>query len=72
MGAFAGSDGNPVNERVHTMPRDPMPDVIVLLPGITGSRLRHVERTLWGVAGTAIGRMLATRGASMCRDLSLF
>jgi Lecithin:cholesterol acyltransferase len=53
------------------MPRDPMPDVIVLLPGITGSRLRCGERTLWGAAGSVIGRALATGGASMCRDLSL-
>jgi pimeloyl-ACP methyl ester carboxylesterase len=53
------------------MARDPMPDVIVLLPGISGSRLRRGERTVWGVAASAIGRMLATGGASMSRDLSL-
>jgi len=48
------------------MSHDPLPDLIVLLPGITGSRLRRGERTLWGVTPNALGRMLATRGASMC------
>jgi hypothetical protein len=53
------------------MPRESMPDVIVLLPGIPGSRLRRGDKTLWGVTASALGRMLATRGASMCRDLAL-
>src|SRR5689334_1293830 len=48
-----------------------MPDIVVLVPGITGSRLRRGNTTLWGPAGTTLIRALATRGASLCRDLSL-
>jgi len=53
------------------MPRDPMRDVIVLLPGIIGSRLVRNGRTVWGYSAAAVARTLLTGGGSMCADLML-
>ena len=51
------------------MPR-PMPDVVVLLPGITGSVLRKDGREVWGTSGGALLRTLLSGGGSI-RDLAL-
>jgi hypothetical protein len=47
------------------MAREPMPDVIVLLPGICGSVLRKDDRDLWAVSGDAALRLLGTLGRSL-------
>ncbi|MGH2370967.1 MAG: lipase/acyltransferase domain-containing protein, partial [Chloroflexota bacterium] len=40
------------------MARDPMPDVVVLLPGITGSILRKDGNDVWAVtSGSVIGAL---------------
>lgn len=49
----------------------PMPDVIVLLPGITGSVLRKDGKVVWGFSGRSLAGMLFSRGGSMSRALSL-
>lgn len=42
------------------MPRDPMPDCIVLLPGICGSVLRKDGRDVWALSGQAgLGALLS-------------
>jgi len=51
------------------VPREPMPDIIVLLPGILGSVLKRDGRTVWGFSGRQIGRTLLTRGRRIRRDL---
>ncbi|TVP42843.1 MAG: hypothetical protein EA350_14840 [Gemmatimonadales bacterium] len=51
------------------MPREPMPDVVVLLPGILGSVLRKDGRTVWGFSPGQMGRALLTRGGRMRKDL---
>jgi len=48
-----------------------MPDVIVLLPGITGSVLKKDGKTVWGFSGRSLGRALFSRGESMSSALSL-
>jgi hypothetical protein len=48
-----------------------MRDVIVLLPGISGSRLKRGDTEIWGSAPSAVGRILGTLGASAARDLAL-
>jgi pimeloyl-ACP methyl ester carboxylesterase len=53
------------------MPRAPMSDVIVLLPGITGSALRKDGKVVWGFSGKAIGSALFTRGKAMREKLML-
>lgn len=53
------------------MPKEPMRDVVVLLPGIMGSRLRKDGKTVWGFSGRALGRALLTRGRSVAEDLAL-
>lgn len=50
------------------MPRS-MPDVVVLLPGITGSVLRKDGREVWGTSGGALLRTLISGGGSI-RDLA--
>lgn len=39
---------------------EPIPDVIVLIPGILGSVLQRDNRDVWAVSGGGIGRALAT------------
>lgn len=51
------------------MPREPMPDIVVLLPGILGSVLKRDGRTVWGFSGRQIGRTILTRGRQITRDL---
>ena len=47
-----------------------MPDVVVLLPGITGSVLQKNGKDVWGPSGGAILRALMSGGKSI-RDLAL-
>lgn len=49
----------------------PMKDVIVLVPGITGSVLRKNGRVVWGYSAASIGRALLTLGGTMVRDLAM-
>lgn len=53
------------------MPRQPMPDLIVLLPGITGSVLLKDGKVAWGFSGSTLARALVTRGGHMKRSLFL-
>ena len=54
------------------MAREDMPDVIVLLPGITGSRLIGKDgRIIWGFSAGTLARILLTRGRVLERDLFL-
>lgn len=53
------------------MPRQPMPDIVVLLPGITGSVLRKKGKVAWGFSGSTLARTLFTRGGHMKRALLL-
>ncbi len=48
-----------------------MPDVIVFLPGITGSVLTRGSDIVWGFDSGAIGRALLSLGGSLRRDLTL-
>jgi pimeloyl-ACP methyl ester carboxylesterase len=48
-----------------------MPDVIVLLPGITGSVLKKNGKVIWGFSASTIGKVLFTLGGSMAKDLAL-
>ena len=52
------------------MPREPMQDVIVLLPGILGSVLKKNGKEVWALSGSALGRGLFSLGASV-RSLEL-
>lgn len=47
------------------MPRSPMPDVIVLLPGILGSALEKNGKELWGLSAGAGLRALVSLGANI-------
>jgi len=53
------------------MAREKMPDVIVLLPGITGSRLRRGGEIVWGFSGRVLAGAVLTGGASIRRALAL-
>jgi pimeloyl-ACP methyl ester carboxylesterase len=53
------------------MPRAPMRDVIVLLPGIMGSALRRDGKIVWGFTGKALGSALFSRGKSIRENLTL-
>lgn len=53
------------------MARFQMPDVVVLLPGITGSVLRKNGNVVWGYSASSIGKALFTMGASMQDALAL-
>jgi pimeloyl-ACP methyl ester carboxylesterase len=46
-----------------------MPDVIVLLPGITGSELRKDGRAIWGWSGRVLCANLLHRGADFVSEL---
>jgi hypothetical protein len=52
------------------MSRAPVPDVIVLLPGITGSVLARDGRDVWAVSGGSLWRALTSLGHSIT-DLAL-
>jgi hypothetical protein len=51
--------------------RDKMTDVVVLLPGITGSQLRQRGKVVWGYSTGTIGKALWTLGGSIERTLAL-
>ena len=51
--------------------RSPMPDVVVVLPGITGSVLTKNGKTIWGYSGRLIGTTLLTRGGTLREELAL-
>ena len=53
------------------MPRAPMPDVIVLLPGIMGSALRKDRKVVWGFSGSALGSALFSGGKVLREKLTL-
>ena len=53
------------------MAREKMPDVIVLLPGITGSELKKNGKVVWGWSGKALGKNLLTLGGQFYDDLAL-
>ncbi|MCC7018888.1 MAG: hypothetical protein IT332_04000 [Ardenticatenales bacterium] len=53
------------------MPKHPMPDVIVLLPGIMGSVLQKDGKPAWGFDAGGIARALFTRGDSIAEGLRL-
>jgi hypothetical protein len=53
------------------MPREPMKDIIVLLPGITGSVLEKNGKVEWGFQAGSLIKALFTRGASMRKALML-
>lgn len=53
------------------MPRAPMPDVIVLLPGIMGSALRKDGKLVWGFTPGAMGSALFSAGKSIREKLAL-
>jgi pimeloyl-ACP methyl ester carboxylesterase len=46
-----------------------MPDVIVLLPGITGSELKKNGKVVWGWSGRALVKNLLTGGGAFVKDL---
>jgi pimeloyl-ACP methyl ester carboxylesterase len=48
-----------------------MPDVIVLLPGITGSELKKGNQVIWGWSGRALVKNLLTLGGDYVRNLSI-
>jgi hypothetical protein len=53
------------------MPKLEMPDVIVLLPGITGSVMKKYGKVVWGYSAKTIAKALFTAGGSMVVDLAL-
>lgn len=53
------------------MSRKPMPDVVVLLPGITGSVLEKDGDVVWGFGARSLGTALFTRGRSLRDALML-
>jgi pimeloyl-ACP methyl ester carboxylesterase len=53
------------------MPPYEMPDVVVLLPGITGSVLKKNGKVVWGFSASTIAKALFTLGSSMQKDMAL-
>ena len=53
------------------MPPHPMRDVIVLIPGITGSVLKKDGKVVWGFSPGSMTRALFTGGHSITRALEL-
>ncbi|MGE0448191.1 MAG: hypothetical protein AB7Q29_01260 [Vicinamibacterales bacterium] len=51
--------------------REPMPHVIVLLPGILGSELRCDGKIVWGWSGRVLARNLLTLGGDLVDRLSV-
>jgi hypothetical protein len=52
------------------MARRPMPDVLVIVPGITGSVLQKDGRDVWAISGGAVVQALRSLGRSV-QDLAL-
>jgi len=53
------------------MPREKMPHVVVLLPGITGSVLKKDGRVVWGYSASTIAKSLLTGGDNIRKGLAL-
>lgn len=53
------------------MAKHEMPDVVVLLPGITGSVLKKGDKVVWGYSAATIGKALFTLGGSLEKALAL-
>ncbi|HET8625358.1 MAG TPA: hypothetical protein VFM14_17495, partial [Gemmatimonadales bacterium] len=53
------------------MPPHEMRDIVVLLPGITGSVLKKNGKVVWGFSGGTIADTLLTRGGSLRDALAL-
>lgn len=53
------------------MPREPMSDIIVLLPGIMGSVLTRDDKVVWGLSAGLMGSALFSLGGSIRKDLTL-
>jgi len=53
------------------MARHDMPDVVVLLPGITGSVLKKNGKVVWGFSASTISKALFTLGSSMEETMAL-
>lgn len=53
------------------MPRYEMPDVVILLPGITGSVLKKNGKVVWGFSAATIAKALFTLGGSMEEAMAL-
>lgn len=53
------------------MARYDMKDVVVLLPGITGSVLTQNGKVVWGYSASTVGKALLTQGASLQEALAL-
>jgi hypothetical protein len=53
------------------MAQNEMPDIVVLLPGITGSVLKKDEKVVWGYNAASIAKALFTLGGSMRKALAL-
>ena len=53
------------------MAKHAMPDIVVLLPGITGSVLKKNGKVVWGFSASTIGKALFSLGRTMERDLAL-
>lgn len=53
------------------MPREDMPDIIVLLPGISGSRLVKDGKVIWGFSASAVMRALISGGGAIEKALTL-
>ena len=47
------------------MPRRPMPDAIVLVPGILGSELSRGGRCLWGLSAKAVANAVTSLGGTL-------
>jgi pimeloyl-ACP methyl ester carboxylesterase len=61
---------NPLTEGAVVSPSYLMPDVIVCIPGITGSVLRKDGRDVWNISGSAVFNALRTLGGNL-KDLKL-
>lgn len=53
------------------MPKEKMPDLVVLLPGITGSVLRRRDEVIWGLELKAGLRSIFSRGRNLIDTLKL-
>jgi hypothetical protein len=53
------------------MPAEKMEDVVVLLPGITGSVLKKDGKVIWGYSARSIGKALFSLGGSIRAALAL-
>ncbi len=53
------------------MPRHKIKDLVILLPGISGSTLKKDGKVVWGYSAASIGRALFTFGGSMRKALAM-